>query len=127
MDLEERRERAKKANQFIEVIASCGRRFFNYGVASHFIVDDRGRIWFWDGYSEKKIYTHHEGHWRGFTGGGTLRTLIQHLKTYIQSGELPKLNLGPWPDWVCNGDLWGYGDDMETVRNGAKALIDAES
>ena len=25
-------------------------------------------------------------------------------------------------DWYCNGDLWGYGDDMQTVRENAQRL-----
>ena len=33
---------------------------------------------------------------------------------------MPASYLGPWPQWMCEGDLWGYGDDMQTVR--AKAL-----
>lgn len=122
MSIADREERANKANQFIQVIASCGRRFFGYEVTSHFQVDDRGRIWFWDGGSGRKIYTHYRWQWKGFSEGGTLETLIRNLKVYIHRGTLPKLNLGPWPDWICDGDLWGYGEDMEKVREAAKAL-----
>lgn len=123
MNLEARKKRAEKANKFIRVIASCGRRFFGYGVVSHFIVDNRGRVWFWDGGSGRKIYTHYRFQWRGFSEGGTLETLVRDLKEYIQQGKVQISNLGPWPMWICDGDLWGYGDDMEKVRKAAKELV----
>lgn len=30
--------------------------------------------------------------------------------------------LGPWHEWGCDGDLWGYGEDMQLVRDVAIAL-----
>jgi hypothetical protein len=113
-------ERAQKANELIETIASHGRQFFNHrhGV-SRFEVDSRGRIWFWDGYTAVRIYVAYK-HWsKGFTQGGTLRDLICALRDYIRTGQsIHSEHFGPW--WYCNNDLWGYGDAMEAVR--AKAL-----
>lgn len=121
-----RRDRARAANKLLETIAVYGRRFFNYrrrhGI-SKFEVDDRGRIWFVDGYTGKSIYLHNRYWGKGFSEGGTLRALVDALKAFIQSGEpVPPSHFGPWPEWMCNGDLWGYGNDMETVRQKAASL-----
>jgi hypothetical protein len=29
---------------------------------------------------------------------------------------------GPWPEWICGGDLWGYGAEMDVVRRAAQRL-----
>lgn len=116
-----KKERAEKANQFLEAIAGCGRKFFAHnGRVSRFEVDDRGRVWYIDGGSQRRIYTHYKYQWRGFTEGGTLFDLVKKLRDYIRTGELPRLHLGPYPEWVCGGDPWAYGDDMQKVRAGAE-------
>lgn len=111
-------DRLEKVNALLAVIAGCGRRFFHHkGRISRMRVDDRGRVWFWDSYSQKEIYTHCEtGRWRGFTNGGTLRSLVCGLRDYIASGDASGVHLGPWPDTFCDGDLWGYGASMATVQ-----------
>ena len=123
--LDLRKQRARKANALIEVIAGCGRRFFHYqGRVSSFELDARGRIWLIDNYTEARIYTHKTGRWRGFALGGTLKSLCEVLRDWIM-GRRPWLapkTFGPWPEWVCGGDLWGYGDDMQHVRSAAQAL-----
>ena len=30
--------------------------------------------------------------------------------------------LGPYPDYLSGGDIWGYGEAMETVRAAARSL-----
>jgi hypothetical protein len=119
-----KQERARVANIFIASIASCGRKFFTHADrTAHFEIDPRGRIWFVDDYSQKRIYTHDDqGRWRGFSHGGTMRDLVRTLRNYIQDGKAPKLNIGPWPGWYCAGDLWGYGEHMKIVRESALAL-----
>lgn len=116
-------ERAEQANQLLAAIAGCGRKFFAHnGRISRFEVDERGCIWFVDAYREAKIYTACKwSRWRGFSEGGTLRALVLQLCDFIRSGTPATIHLGPWPDWVCGGDLWGYGGDMETVRQAAQA------
>lgn len=119
---QDKKERAGKANDFLAVVARCGRQFFTHkGQVSRFDVDQRGRVWFVDAYTERRIYTHHAGRWRGFTEGGTLRGMVESLRDYIQSGEPQEFGLGPWPEWYCGGDLWGYGEHMATVRAAAAA------
>lgn len=121
--MQDKQQRAETANKLLEVIASCGRRFFRYESAvATFEVDAQGRVWLNDEYSKRRIYTHYRYEWRGFTHGGTLRTLIEKLRDYIRTGDPQRLGLGPWPQWYCDGDLWGYGDAMQQVRDAAQSL-----
>lgn len=115
-------QRLEAANNMLKAIASCGRKFFAYqDRVSQFEVDERGRVWLIDKYTQKRIYTHYEGRWRGFSDGGTLHGVIVRLRDFITQGKpLPPTIFGPWPDWICKGDLWGYGDAMKTVRQAAK-------
>jgi len=113
------------ANILLTVISQIGRKFFGHnGETSRLELDKMGRVWFVDSHSNKRIYTHHtRDRWKGFTQGGTLRCLIIGLRNYITNGEQPHpKTFGPWPDWYCNGDLWGYGDAMEKVRCVAQNL-----
>lgn len=124
--MDDKRDRAKKANELIEVVAAHGRNFFGdkpnrLGVVSRFEIDYRGHIWFWDAYSRVRIYLGYK-HWsKGFSHGGTLRDFVNALARYIRTGEtIPSCYLGPWSH---NGDnYWGYGDDMRVVRAKASAL-----
>jgi len=118
-------ERLDKANAMIEHIASVGQKFFAHKNISRLSLDSRGRVWLCDGYSGKMVYAHYErGSWRGFTEGGTLRSLIIHFRDFIcHAKPLPRGVFGPWPDWCCNGDLWGYGAEaMQSVRDHAESL-----
>tara|TARA_S200002703_G_scaffold5417_1_gene6294 strand:+ start:2543 stop:2980 length:438 start_codon:yes stop_codon:yes gene_type:complete len=119
--IEEKMTRAEKANLLLTVIASCGRKFFKHGDRiSRLEVAKNGRIWFIDSYSQKRVYTHYQGRWRGFTNGGTLKLLIELLRTYIQTGTKMRSVFGPWPKGYCG---WGYEEeDMEKIREEAKAL-----
>lgn len=119
-----KRERAEIANKMLSAIASCGRKFFAYeDRVSRFEIDERGRVWLIDKYTQKRIYVAYSGRWRGFSDGGTLRALIERLRDYITIGALlPAQIFGPWPEWVCNGDLWGYGPAMQSVREVASKL-----
>lgn len=116
--------RLMNANTLLRVISSYGRKFFLFGsTISYFEMDPRQRIWFIDSYSKKKIYLHYKYWSKGFTQGGTLHSLINYLFIYIRDGEkLPGIIFGPGVDWYCDGDLWGYGNDMEKIREKAKEL-----
>jgi hypothetical protein len=126
--LAERYNRMGKANELISFISKNGRNFFRSpskdgADVAHFLLSDNGRVWFLDAYTRKKIYTHYNGRWRGFSEGGTMRRLVEYMRDFIRTGQpIHQSQLGPWPEWTCGGDLWGYGDDMELVREKAAAL-----
>lgn len=118
--------RAAKANILLEAIAGSGRQFFKHnGRVSRFEVDARGRVWFIDKYREARLYCHGRHaltSWR-FSEGGTLRSLCLALVGYIQTGKPLGGQFGPWPEWICDGDPWGYGVlNMESLRDEARAL-----
>jgi len=124
MNLDERIERLAKANIFIQSMARHGRKFFRHKDSVSWLeMDVRGRIWFFDSYTRKRIYTHYRGRWKHFTGGGTLKMLIEALRTYVMTGKKLSRRALWWPDWYCGGDLWGYGkEEMEPVRHVATTL-----
>lgn len=124
MNCDDKIARLDRANKMIEAIASCGRKFFRDGeTVATLELDNRGRVWFHDSYSKQRIFTHRPGQWRGFSSGGTLRRLVENLRDYVTRGDLLQHGVfGPWPQWLASGDLWGYGSEMEKVRQAAEAL-----
>ena len=129
-----RQERLEKANHLIKSIAANGRNFLSSKVVpwdlksptvvAQFEIDERGRVWYIDHWSGKRIYAHYDGPWKDFTGGGTLKNLVKVLATYIAKGErLHPGYFGPWPKWYSQGDPWGYGTgSMEMIRKKARDL-----
>jgi hypothetical protein len=120
----ERKTRVDRANEFIAVIASCGREYFRYeDRIAKFHLDERGRLWFTDAYSQKEIYVCYRYKWHGFSSGGTLRSIIQSLRDYIRTGEpLWKGYFEPMLDGSCR---WAYGHEaMSLVRDAAEKLTD---
>lgn len=118
--------RIEAVNKLIMEIGSCGRRFFynrDFGYA-WMSIDIHGKIWFTDDYNCKCIYTHYSGRWKHFTHGGTMRTLVEQFRDYIQTGKKVFIGyFGPWPEWYCDGDLWGYGaENMKAIREKAIEL-----
>ena len=129
--LPDKAERLAKANEFIRIIATHGRKFFNHeGSISRLLFDDQGRVSFFDSYSKRYVYTYGNGRWKGFTNGGTLRNLIVRLREYIQgkieTGDqlfmiLPMYNRNKlmWPDHP-----WGYPEaDMTIVIEAARRIF----
>lgn len=128
--------RTETVNAIIRVIGSHGRRFlsensdrFHYvenPFFAHFTVDKRKEIWFVDRYTRNPILVRHQD-WPGFSDGGTLRGLVEHFAAYIRGGsEINMRAFGPWPDHYCGGDLWGYGDDMQKVREEIVWILSSE-
>lgn len=142
-----RRARLDVANELLHVIASHGRRFFHFGGVSvynkdaqssefvpadryaRFEVDPRGRLWFIDDYSQRRIYMHKTGfcgRWKGFSHGGTLRALVTDMARYILKGEpispfkIGLQRLGA-DDFIDN--IWGYSEQaILAVREAALKL-----
>lgn len=124
-----KQERVEHANQLIQVIAKHGRRFFYNKTHDRVarIELRRGRVYFVDDYSGKAIYTHETvftNRWRGFSHGGTLRSLVERMRDYIMTGDRIQLGfIAPSYRDVANGDIWGYGSEAAyLVRTEASAL-----
>lgn len=110
-------ERADKANEWLRFIGDRGRRFFFHdGRYATLEQDARGRAWFVDHYSRRRIYTHNERKWRGFTHGGTLRGVVEVLRDYIRHGH--RFNPGYFTNIKGYGHVWGYSlKDMTAIRD----------
>lgn len=134
MDQATKQARAALANRAIEIIAGYGRKFFSLHAddrvggperISRFELRDDGRLWFIDKYTQKAIdVACRRERWDGFSEGGTLRDLVFAMADWItgKRKDSPVNALGPWPDYVCGGDPWGYGVDMATVREQIREL-----
>lgn len=112
------RERMDHCNAVAKGIASYGRRFFHHeGRVSHFVADKRNELWWADKYTQKHILVRLNDRWPGFSDGGTLRALVQAMAFYIEDGSYFARHFGPFPEWCCGGDPWGYGlDEMVKLR-----------
>lgn len=121
--------RLELANQLIAIIAAHGRQFFRNskdGFVSRLELDERGKVWFIDYYSKKRIYTHpttFTNRWQGFSSGGTLRNLVENMRDFVTHDR--KLH----PDEIAtpyrsgDGTIWGYDDvSAKAVRAAAHAL-----
>ena len=123
-----KQQRTEQVNQVIRIIGNHGRHFFLNQKANRYAcmeVDQRGKIWFIDDFSSRRIFIHKTnwgGRWRGFSHGGTLRSLIERFRDYIRTGEpLHPGYLGPERFDDCN--IWGYDiEGMRAVREQAGAL-----
>ncbi len=120
----DKENRLNAANEFIEVIAGCGRMFLRHreNVAS-LELSDQGRVFFNDHYSGKKIYTHRKYVvWRGFTSGGTMKGIVECLRDFITKGE--QMNASYFQPEMGNGfeNPWGYGEDILKVKAAAIRL-----
>lgn len=122
-------ERVEHANNLIRAIASHGRRFFYHADGNRYAkleLDARGRVWFVDDYTQKRVYTHDtRGRWRGFTHGGTLRSLVERMRDYITTGwQLPRGVIAPpYLGGDADGNVWGYEREAAAaVREAAFAL-----
>jgi len=120
----DKQQRLKAANEFIAVIASCGRKFFEYkGFVSTLELSETGRVFFIDHYTKKRIYTHRKYvRWDGFTSGGTMKNLVESMRDFITKGKT--MRSGYFQPEMDNGfeNPWGYGEDILKVRAAAIRL-----
>lgn len=92
-------ERLKKANKLIHLIAHSGLKFFNhellnYGTISYFAFDDKGQLYYKDGYTKQKVFLHDwyqasGAHWlghMGITGPKVVQALVKDLSLFIEQG-----------------------------------------
>ncbi len=119
-----KQERLIAANEFIEVISGCGRKFFQHkGFVSTLELSDHGRVFFIDYYTKKRIYTHRRFvRWDGFTSGGTLKGLVEALRDFVTKGS--QMTATYFQPEMGNGfrNPWGYGIDILKVKDAAIRL-----
>lgn len=109
-------------NEWLKIIGNCGRKFFNHkDTLATMEQDARGRVWFVDEYSRRRIYTHTQSYkrWHGFNNGGTLRRLIEDLRDVIKKDiKLNPAYFSHNKELYCGGHPWGYSEeDMATIRD----------
>lgn len=118
--------RLDAVNELVKFIGNNGRRFFfdpRKNTYAHMSIFGDNRLYWVDEGSGKSIYLHYKYWGKGFTNGGTLKSLVDHFRRFVVTGQmLPEEILGPWPSWYGNGDLWGYGESMRDVRAKAAEL-----
>ena len=122
--------RLAHANALIRVISAHGRRFFWNEEAQRVAsleLDPRGRVWFIDDYTGKRIYTQKTtftNKWRGFSHGGTLRDLVEAMADYIRtSQQINRHCIAPTRSMDGGSDMWGYGPEAcQAVRAEAFTL-----
>lgn len=116
-----RLDRVNAANEFIRMIANCGRRFFRNtgaGQDAYLTLNTRLNIvWLFDDYTGARINISKEGRWDGFSHGGTLKSLIGSIGAFVLNGST--MRYGYFQPIMDNGfeNLWGYGDDILIVRD----------
>jgi len=119
-----KQERLDNANEFILIISSCGRRFFQHnGFVSTLELSPTGRVFFIDYYTKKRIYTHRRFcRWDGFSSGGTMKMMVESMRDFITKGEM--MNADYFSEDMGNGfgNPWGYGKDISIVREAAIRL-----
>lgn len=105
-------QRLENVNRFIVEIGQRGRRFFynqKFDRYAQLKIDDRGRVWFRDDYTDQWIYTHlRNRNWRGFSHGGTLRSLIELLSDHVKKGRQLNPRYFDLRPHSCSGHPWGY-------------------
>lgn len=113
-------DRLQHANAVLRAMGAHGRRFFYSSKNdrySELVFDRGGRLRLIDDYTGKSVAIIKGDRWRGFSHGGTCRAIVEDLANYVRTGKPTRNHFGPWPEWICDGDLWGYGDGAAAVRN----------
>lgn len=126
--------RLELANRIITIISEHGRRFYSTHaenrnldqpkVVSRFELAGNGKLWLVDKYTKRRVYVAYEGRWRGFSEGGTLRSIVAHLRDWIVfSDPIPPALWGVCKDGAIRETHWGYDEEMEPCRNRILAEI----
>lgn len=115
--------RVAQVNALITVISTYGRRFFynaTHKRVAQMVMGKGGHMYFVDDYTGKAVYVAYNGHWSGFSHGGTLRDLVKRLADYVRTGEPLAMH---WigPQRFDDSNIWGYAAD-ELTKCRAAAL-----
>jgi hypothetical protein len=114
-----KQDRLKAANEFIQVIAGCGHKYFLHedsGVIARLDLDPEGKVWIIDEYTLKRVNTHNDNDWPGFNHGGGLRAFIQSVRNFIVSGSTIRAKyFTPTKPGELKNNHWGYEDEALLV------------
>ena len=112
-----RESRCASANELIEVVKSCGRHFFarseGKGYDARLFIDSLGVIRFVDEYSGKEfdVLSDRLREIRKSSHGSGVRWFLRCLGEYVKDGiQVEDESIGIH---------WGYGADIDTVRQAA--------
>jgi hypothetical protein len=103
-------KRLMAANDFIQFIATKGRKFFDHrGVISKLESDEQGNLFWVDGWEGRRHKL--RGNWNSWVNkirhGSGLRRFIQALRDFVRRGD-------PVPEVLFQH--WGYGADIAAVQ-----------
>lgn len=117
--------RVDHINDLIKVIASHGRCFFKRkGVVAYMEKDRNGKVWLVDEYTKNRIYVAYEGHWFGFSHGGTMKALVERFYAYIKTGKPISVEQLAFEGYRTDGtNIWGYpAESVKPMRRAALTL-----
>jgi len=116
-----KQERLDLANQVILAIAKHGREIFRHkDRIARLEIDNLGRIWFVDDYTQKKIYTHYRGRWNyRFSYGYSTQQLVQEFADFVQTGR-PSLSI----HWRIK---YRYPEDFLLIWEVARPMFSPEA
>ena len=80
-------ERLVSANELLETVKSCGRKFFEnkHGYDTRLEINDKGNIYYIDDYTGSRICIRGDCiRSRGFSHGGGLNSFIRILANYVR-------------------------------------------
>lgn len=120
-----RRQRLEVGNRNLRTIGNHGRQFFSNHSDdawpedpkryAEFFFAPSGRLKYRDrGRLAKEVDIAHHGRWAGFTDGGTLRRVVEHLRDYIIHGR---------GGTVLVREYWGYSESEREACNAALRRI----
>jgi hypothetical protein len=115
-------ERVLIVNQIIREIASKSHRSFFFEDENRFaeMILDKGKVYFLDDYTNKKVYAYNNSSQNGFSHGGTFWGLINDFREFIQTGKRSNGSNG-YGGLYCTH--WGYPEeDMIKIREVATEL-----
>ncbi|WP_067097829.1 hypothetical protein [Marinomonas atlantica] len=111
-------ERVNHANRLIKLIATHGRKFLSHeNKIAHMELGKGGKVFYVDAYTRRRVYTNREHiQWSGLSEGGTMQSLISHLKRYILDGTpIDKRLIAPKCFREDGSNIWGY-DPVEADK-----------
>lgn len=127
MVLYKKRQRATRVNNLLKEMSFRGCHLLSTEVQAAFDVDDRGRVWYTDSYTGKRIYTHYSGSWKDFSLNKASEKFVRELRDHISKGKVLDKNffdaLMKTPNF--HQDLtWGYSEeDLASTRRTARKLF----